>query len=95
MNLHPPINHNSPHSRYMDGKTFEVSPMQKIIISLLLQSYSNKEIAEKLMVGTACIKHHLRRLYLRYQILDGRKRIKLAMLFAEAHKNGKFNDKAD
>lgn len=48
------------------------------VLNLLVQGCSNKEIAEQLNISPRTVKQHLRTLFLRAGIRDGRKRVKLA-----------------
>lgn len=48
------------------------------VLKLLVQGCSNKEIAEQLNISPRTVKQHLRTLFLRAGIRDGRKRVKLA-----------------
>ncbi len=48
------------------------------VLSLLVQGCSNKEIAAQLRISPRTVKQHLRTLFLRAGIRDGRKRVKLA-----------------
>lgn len=47
------------------------------VLNLLAQGYSNKEIGCELNISFRTVKQHLRTLFLRAGILDGRKRVKL------------------
>jgi DNA-binding NarL/FixJ family response regulator len=46
-------------------------------LKLLVQGCSNKEIAAQLKISPRTVKQHLRTLFLRAGIRDGRKRVKL------------------
>jgi DNA-binding NarL/FixJ family response regulator len=48
------------------------------VLKLLVQGCSNKEIATQLNISPRTVKQHLRTLFLRAGIKDGRKRVKLA-----------------
>jgi DNA-binding NarL/FixJ family response regulator len=48
------------------------------VLKLLVQGCSNKEIALQLHISPRTVKQHLRTLFLRAGIRDGRKRVKLA-----------------
>ena len=48
------------------------------VLNLLVQGCSNKEIAEQLHISSRTVKQHLRTLFLRAGITQGRKRVKLA-----------------
>jgi DNA-binding NarL/FixJ family response regulator len=48
------------------------------VLKLLMQGCSNKEIAAQLGISPRTVKQHLRTLFLRAGIRDGRKRVKLA-----------------
>jgi DNA-binding NarL/FixJ family response regulator len=48
------------------------------VLNLLVQGCSNKEIAEQLHISPRTVKQHLRTLFLRAGITQGRKRVKLA-----------------
>ena len=48
------------------------------VLKLLIQGCSNKEIANQLNISPRTVKQHLRTLFLRAGIREGRKRVKLA-----------------
>ena len=50
-----------------------------LVLKLLVQGCSNKEIAGQLSISPRTVKQHLRTLFLRAGIRDGRKRVKLAI----------------
>jgi len=49
------------------------------VLNLLVQGCSNKEIAGQLNISPRTVKQHLRTLFLRPGIREGRKRVKLAI----------------
>jgi len=56
----------------------KITPRDQQVLSLLVQGCSNKEIAEQLSISPRTVKQHLRTLFLRAGIKEGRKRVKLA-----------------
>ncbi len=48
------------------------------VLKLLVQGCSNKEIGSQLNISTRTVKQHLRTLFLRADIRNGRKRVRLA-----------------
>ena len=56
-----------------------VSAREQQVLSLLVQGCSNKEIAGQLNISPRTVKQHLRTLFLRAGIREGRKRVKLAI----------------
>ena len=57
----------------------KVSPREQQVLNLLVQGCSNKEIAGQLSISPRTVKQHLRTLFLRAGIREGRKRVKLAI----------------
>jgi DNA-binding NarL/FixJ family response regulator len=57
----------------------KVTPRDQEVLNLLVQGCSNKEIAGQLNISPRTVKQHLRTLFLRAGIRDGRKRVKLAI----------------
>jgi len=57
----------------------KVTPRDQQVLNLLVQGCSNKEIAGHLNISPRTVKQHLRTLFLRAGIRDGRKRVKLAI----------------
>ena len=55
-----------------------VSPRDQQVLNLLVQGCSNKEIGGQLHISSRTVKQHLRMLFLRAGIREGRKRVKLA-----------------
>jgi DNA-binding NarL/FixJ family response regulator len=62
----------------VDLGLIKITPRDEEVLQLLLQGCSNKEIAEQLRISPRTVKQHLRTLFLRAGIRDGRKRVKLA-----------------
>ena len=56
----------------------KVSPRDRQVLNLLVQGCSNKEIGDQLNISPSTVKQHLRMLFVRAGIFDGRKRVKLA-----------------
>jgi DNA-binding NarL/FixJ family response regulator len=56
----------------------KITPRDQQVLRLLVQGCSNKEIAGQLSISPRTVKQHLRTLFLRAGIKDGRKRVKLA-----------------
>jgi DNA-binding NarL/FixJ family response regulator len=62
----------------MDLDRMKVTPRDQQVLDLLVQGCSNKEIATQLSISPRTVKQHLRTLFLRAGIRDGRKRVRLA-----------------
>ncbi len=58
----------------------QVGPRDRQIIELLLQGCDNSEIARDLNMAERTVKAHFNRLFLRFGIKGGIKRVKLATL---------------
>jgi len=56
----------------------KITPRDEQVLKLLVQGCSNKEIASVLSISPRTVKQHLRTLFLRAGIREGRKRVKLA-----------------
>jgi DNA-binding NarL/FixJ family response regulator len=56
----------------------KITPRDQQVLKLLVQGCSNKEIASQLNISPRTVKQHLRTLFLRAGIKEGRKRVKLA-----------------
>jgi len=63
----------------VDLEQVKVTPRDQQVLNLLVQGCSNKEIAGQLNISPRTVKQHLRTLFLRAGIRDGRKRVKLAI----------------
>jgi DNA-binding NarL/FixJ family response regulator len=60
--------------------TVKLGPREQQIVELLLQGCDNAEIASQLKMARRTVKAHFNRLFLRFGINDGIKRVKLATL---------------
>lgn len=58
--------------------SMKITPRDEEVLRLLVQGCSNKEIASQLKISPRTVKQHLRTLFLRAGIKEGRKRVKLA-----------------
>ena len=58
----------------------DVGPRERQIIDLLLQGCDNSEIARDLNIAERTVKAHFNRLFLRFGIKGGIKRVKLATM---------------
>src|SRR5271156_2728746 len=61
-------------------QSVRLGPREKEIVELLLQGCDNAEIAKQLKMARRTVKAHFNRLFLRFGITDGIKRVKLATL---------------
>jgi len=64
----------------MKEHTVRLGPREQQIVELLLQGCDNAEIASQLKMARRTVKAHFNRLFLRFGITDGIKRVKLATL---------------
>src|SRR6202795_5295700 len=64
----------------MSEQSVRLGPREKQIVELLLQGCDNAEIAKQLKMARRTVKAHFNRLFLRFGINDGIKRVKLATL---------------
>ena len=64
----------------ISGQTVNLNRRQQQITDLLLQGCGNAEIANLLKMKRRTVKAHFKRLFLRFGISDGIKRVKLATL---------------
>ena len=62
----------------LDLSDIKITRRDEQVLQLLVEGCSNKEIAEQLNISPRTVKQHLRTLFLRAGIKDGRKRVKLA-----------------
>jgi len=65
--------------KMIDLDQVKVTPRDQQVLNLLVQGCSNKEIAGQLNISPRTVKQHLRTLFLRAGIREGRKRVKLAI----------------
>src|ERR1700687_1461603 len=65
---------------FMEERFSQVGPRERQIINLLLQGCDNSEIAKDLNIAERTVKAHFNRLFLRFGITGGIKRVKLATL---------------
>src|ERR1041384_387917 len=64
----------------MNDKPVRLGPREQQIAELLLQGCDNAEIAKQLKMARRTVKAHFNRLFLRFGITGGIKRVKLATL---------------
>ena len=64
----------------MEPLSVRLGPREQQIVELLLQGCDNAEIARELKMARRTVKAHFNRLFLRFGIHDGIKRVKLATL---------------
>src|SRR5579885_2429802 len=64
----------------MKDKPIRLGPREQQIADLLLQGCDNSEIAKQLNMARRTVKAHFNRLFLRFGIRSGIKRVKLATL---------------
>jgi DNA-binding NarL/FixJ family response regulator len=57
-----------------------LGPREQQVVELLLQGCDNAEIASQLKIARRTVKMHLNRMFLRFGISSGIKRVKLATL---------------
>ncbi len=62
----------------VDLNEVKITPRDEQVLKLLVLGCSNNEIALELKISPRTVKQHLRTLFLRAGIRDGRKRVKLA-----------------
>jgi len=64
----------------MKEQTVRLGPREQQVVELLLQGCDNTEIATQLEMARRTVKAHFNRLFLRFGITGGIKRVKLATL---------------
>jgi DNA-binding NarL/FixJ family response regulator len=65
----------------MKERPIRLGPREQQVVELLLQGCENAEIARELKMAPRTVKAHFNRLFLRFGISCGIKRVKLATLF--------------
>ena len=65
--------------QHVNIEQVKITPRDQEVLNLLVQGCSNKEIAGQLRISPRTVKQHLRTLFLRAGIREGRKRVKLAI----------------
>src|ERR1700757_57795 len=74
----PRLNRRSRTELMINLNEIKITPRDEQVLRLLVQGGSNKEIASQLNISPRTVKQHLRTLFLRAGIREGRKRVKLA-----------------
>lgn len=64
-----------------DIRKIQLTPLQENLCRLLVIGLDNKEVAEELKLSIYSVKQILLRLYRKFGIIDGCKRVKLAIYF--------------
>lgn len=70
--------HEPQRNTMLDLNHIKITQRDMQVLKLLVQGCSNKEIAEQLNISPRTVKQHLRTLFLRAGITEGRKRVRLA-----------------
>jgi DNA-binding NarL/FixJ family response regulator len=65
---------------FLKDQSVQLSPREQQIIELLLLGCGNAEIARELKIAGRTVKAHFNRLFLRFGLNDGIKRVKLATM---------------
>jgi len=78
----------------MKEQTVRLGPREQQIVELLLQGCDNAEIASELKMARRTVKAHFNRLFLRFGISGGIKRVKLATLLYRRQSCLQLNDMA-
>ncbi len=72
----------------VDLEQIKITRRDEQVLKLLVQGCSNREIAAELQISPRTVKQHLRTLFLRAGIKQGRKRVILATaIFEKEHMN--------
>lgn len=71
-----------------DLSKVKITQRDEEVLKLLVQGCSNKEIATHLKISPRTVKQHLRTLFLRAGITEGRKRVKLATAMFQKEQRG-------
>ena len=70
---------------WFQRETIQLTPRGRDIVALLLLGCDNIEISKNLNIAPRTVKAHFSRLYLRFGIMGGIKRVKLATLLYRRH----------
>lgn len=70
----------------MEDRPVRLGPREKQIVELLLQGCDNTEIARQLKMARRTVKAHFNRLFMRFGITGGIKRVKLATILFRRQK---------
>ena len=62
-----------------------LTPREKAVAELLLRSETNAEIARSLSMAERTVKAHMSRMFKRFGIRSGHRRVKLAMLLVNVN----------
>jgi DNA-binding NarL/FixJ family response regulator len=62
----------------MNDQSIRLAPRERQVVELLLQGCDNADIARELNIALRTVKSHFNRLFLRFGITGGIKRVKLA-----------------
>ena len=76
----------------MTEQSVRLGPREQQIVELLLQGCDNAEIARQLKMARRTVKAHFNRLFLRFGINGGIKRVKLATLLYRRQLCSQQND---
>ncbi len=63
---------------WLERETVRLTPRERDVVELLLMGCDNTEISKNLNIAPRTVKAHFSRLYLRFGIVGGIKRVKLA-----------------
>lgn len=69
----------------MKEESAQLGPREQQVADLLLQGCDNNEIAKELKMARRTVKAHFNRMYSRFGITSGIKRVKLATLLYRKH----------
>src|SRR5690349_25125441 len=75
----------------MEDRPVRLGPREKQIVELLLQGCDNTEIARQLQMARRTVKAHFNRLFMRFGITGGIKRVKLATILFRRQKWSEWN----
>jgi DNA-binding NarL/FixJ family response regulator len=62
------------------NSTLRLSPRERQIVDLLMLGAENAEIAKTLHITVSCVKHHFKHIFRKNGIVNGLKRVKLAVI---------------